>query len=177
LLVGDYIMVNRFVYSPTATDLERRLLPQREIRRGDVVVFKYPPEPEIDYIKRVVGVAGDTVELRSGYLHVNGQVVDEPYVQDSYRRNDPHKDYGPITVRPNHFMVMGDHRDASSDGRVFGQVPQNLMKGRALLVWWSFEEASSSGYLSLSERLKSWGVKARHFFTRSRWERCFNLIR
>jgi len=177
LLVGDYIMVNRFVFSPTASALERAILPQRPIRRGDVVVFKYPPQPEIDYIKRVIGVSGDTVELREGYLFVNGERVEEPYVKPAYRDNDPNKNYGPITVLPEHYFVMGDHRDQSADGRVFGQVPAALMKGRALLVWWSFEEESSSGYMTLSERLRSWGIKVRHFFTRSRWGRCFHLIR
>ena len=177
LLVGDYIMVNRFVYAPYEFGWERVILPHRDIRRGDVVVFKYPPEPEVDYIKRVIGLGGDTVELRDGYLYVNGEFVEEPYVQELYRTQDFHRSYGPITVEPGKFFVMGDHRNASADGRVFGQVDRALMKGRALLIWWSFEEKSSSGYMSTSERLKSWGVKARHFFTRSRWSRCFDLIR
>ncbi len=72
---------------------------------------------------------------------------------------------------------MGDHRNASADSREWGFVPQELMKGRALLVWWSFEEASSDGSMSLRQRLKSWGIKLRHFVDRSRWDRCFKLIR
>ena len=176
LLVGDYIMVNRFVYSPFDFGWERSLLPQRAVRRGDVVVFKFPPEPEIDYIKRVVGMPGERVELRDGHLYVDGEFLDEPYVQEFYRTQDYNKNFAPIEVLPDHFFVLGDHRNASADGRVFGQVPQALMKGRALLIWWSFEEASSSGYVSTSERLKSWGVKARYFLSRSRWSRCFTLI-
>ena len=77
LLIGDYIMVNRFVYSHGGTPLERALLPQRPIRRGDVIVFKQPDEPEVDFIKRVVGLPGDIIELRNGYLYVNDQVVEE----------------------------------------------------------------------------------------------------
>ena len=182
LLVGDYIMVNRFIYAPRLFDWETRLLPVRPIRRGDVVVFKHPPQPEIDYIKRVVGLPGDRVELRRGYLHVNGEPLDEPYVESnyryrhSYRAQDYIEDFGPVTVAPGHYFVMGDHRNASADSREWGYVPQELMKGRALLVWWSFEETSSDGSLTLGERLKSWGIKLRHFLTRSRWERCFKLI-
>lgn len=177
LLVGDYIMVNRFVFSPHVFDWERRLLPQRAIRRGDVVVFKWPTEPEVDYIKRVVGLPGETVELRDGYLYVDGTRVEEPYVKDEYRRTDRSRNYGPMRVRPGHFLVLGDHRNASSDGRVWGQVPSGLMKGRALLVWWSYEEEAASPYMSLGTRLKSWGSKLAHLFTRSRWSRCFKLIR
>ena len=183
LLVGDYIMVNRFIYAPKLFGLERALLPMREIRHGDVVVFKHPPHPEIDYIKRVVGLPGDRVELRRGYLYVNGEPVDEPYVENDYRfrriygAHEYIEDFGPVTVEPGHFFVMGDHRNASADSREWGFVPQELMKGRALLVWWSFEEASSDGSMTLGERLKSWGVKLRHFIDRSRWERCFMLIR
>lgn len=177
LLVGDYIMVNRFVFAPYAFEWERWLLPQRQIRRGDVVVFKWPEQPEVDYIKRVVGLPGETVELREGYLYVDGHRVEEPYVPDEYRRTDINRNFGPEPIAPGHYLVLGDHRNASSDGRVWGQVPQALMKGRALLVWWSYEEEAASPYMSLTTRLKSWGSKAAHLFTRSRWSRCFKLIR
>jgi len=176
LLVGDYIMVNRFVYSHGATPLERALLPQRSIRRGDVIVFKQPHEPEVDFIKRVVGLPGDIVELRNGYLYVNDQVVEEPYVTDEYRRRDRRKNWGPTQVLPEQYLVFGDHRDQSADSRFWGQVPRALIKGRALLIWWSYEEEGKV-YMSLPERLTSWGSKILHFFTRSRWSRCFMLIR
>lgn len=183
LLVGDYIMVNRFIYAPRLFGWEGSLLPVRTVRRGDVVVFKHPPQPEVDYIKRVVGLPGDRVELRRGYVYVNGEPIDEPYVKSDYRHSRIYgahgyvEEFGPVTVEPGHYFVMGDHRNASADSREWGFVPQELMKGRALLVWWSFEEASSDGSMSLGKRLKSWGIKLRHFLTRSRWERCFKLIR
>ncbi len=178
LLIGDYIMVNRFVYAPLASELERRLLPVRPIRRGDIVVFKQPDEPEVDFIKRVVGLPGDRIELRGGQLFVNGQRVEEPYVKEVYRRQDPKKNLGPVAVEPDHYFVLGDHRDASADSRFWGQVPRRLMKGRALLIWWSYDEPPGTKvYKSLPELLQSWGSKALHFFTRSRWERCLRLIR
>src|SRR5215470_187792 len=80
LLIGDHLLVNKFVFGPTATGLERTLLPIDPIRRGDVIVFKYPEEPERDFIKRVIGLPGDTIELRNKKVHVNGTPLSEPYV-------------------------------------------------------------------------------------------------
>ena len=80
LLIGDHLLVNKFVFGPAATALERALLPMRDIRRGDIVVFKYPDEPERDFIKRVIGLPGETIELRNKKVYVNGQPLDEPYV-------------------------------------------------------------------------------------------------
>jgi signal peptidase I len=177
LLIGDYIMVNRFVYAPHISDVEGALLPLRPIRRGDVIVFKQPREPEIDFIKRVIGLPGDVVQLRNGYLFVNGEAVDEPYVPDKYRYHDDKRNYGPVEVKPDQYLVFGDHRNHSQDSRYWGQVPRRLIKGRALLIWWSYDEEDAKIYMSLRERLGSWGSKALHFFTRSRWGRCFTLIR
>ena len=80
LLIGDHLLVNKFVFAPTADGVERALLPIRDIRRGDIVVFKYPDEPERDFIKRVIGLPGETLELRNKKVYVNGQPLDEPYV-------------------------------------------------------------------------------------------------
>ncbi len=174
LLIGDYIMVNRFVYAATTFDWESKLLPVRNVRRGDVVVFKYPPEPEIDYIKRVVGLPGDEVGLRQGRLYVNGEAVDEPYVSEGYRERE---NFGPETVPPDHYFVMGDHRNRSSDSRVWGPVPRQLIKGRALLVWWSYEEDPDAARRHGVDNLKAMFSKLVHFPWRSRWKRCFTIIR
>ncbi len=174
LLIGDYIMVNRFVYAPTSFEWEKKLLPVREIRRGDVVVFKFPKEPEIDYIKRVVGLPGDTVEIRRGYLYVNGELVDEPYVNDAYRHREI---FGPVEVAADGYFCMGDHRDRSQDSRYWGPVPRDLIKGRALLIWWSYKEDSADTNLRGVDQLRAMARKVLHFLTRTRWSRCFTLIR
>jgi signal peptidase I len=175
LLIGDYIMVNRFMYSPAWFDWEKKLLPVRDIRRGDVVVFKFPAEPEIDYIKRIVGLPGDTIEIRDGYLYVNGALINEPYVNASYRHGES---FGPLRVDGQSYFAMGDHRDRSADSRVWGFVPQSLVKGRALLIWWSYQEDSvEANPRGIVDGTKSIASKALHFFTRSRWSRCFTLIR
>jgi signal peptidase I len=175
LLIGDYIMVNRFMYSPALFEWEKKLLPVRDIRRGDVVVFKFPAEPEIDYIKRIVGLPGDTIEIRDGYLYVNGALISEPYVNASYRHGES---FGPLRVDGESYFAMGDHRDRSADSRVWGFVPKSLVKGRALLIWWSYQEDSvEANPRGVAESTRSIANKALHFFTRSRWSRCFTLIR
>ncbi len=176
LLEGDYIMVNRFVYAQPSFAWEKALLPTRELRRGDVVVFKQPREPEMDYIKRLIGLPGDVVEMRDGYVFVNDEKLEEPYVEETYRRRD-RSNYGPRRVLPNHYFVLGDHRDASYDSRSWGQVHRDLIKGRALLIWYSFPEDGDSHTADVGRQMKSWLEKAIYFIPRSRWSRCFTLIR
>ena len=177
LLIGDYIMVNRYVFSPANSAWEKALLPVRDVRRGDVIVFKFPEEPEIDYIKRVIGLPGDTIEIRRGIVYVNGQHVDDPYVKDAYRLGDQAgDDRAPFAVPGGHYWVMGDHRNRSSDSRVWGFVSRDLIKGRALLVWWSYTEGPNDINLRGMDQLKAIGSKVAHLITRSRWSRCFTLI-
>lgn len=176
LLEGDYIMVNRFVYAPTDWTWERALLPVRDPRRGDVIVFKQPQEPETDYIKRLIGLPGDVVELRAGHVWVNGQKLDEPYVQNAYRHHGT-VNFGPVAVREGHYFVMGDHRDQSYDSRDWGQVHRDLVKGRALLIWYSFPEDGDENGPGVRRQVRSVFEKLVFFFPRSRWGRCFDLIR
>ncbi len=173
LLIGDYIMVNRYVFSPADSAWERALLPVRDVRRGDVIVFKFPAEPETDYIKRVIGLPGDTLEIRKGFVYANGQRLDDPYVKSAYRLPDT---YAPFVVPEGRYWVMGDHRDRSSDSRVWGFVSRDLIKGRALLIWWSYTEGPNDINLRGMDQLKAIGNKVAHLFTRSRWGRCFTLI-
>jgi signal peptidase I len=175
LLIGDYIMVNRFVYAQQSFDWEKYLLPVRDPKRGDVVVFKQPNEPEVDYIKRLIGVPGDEVEIRRGHVYVNGEALDEPYLQDDYRRGVG--DFGPERVKADHYFMMGDHRNASYDSREWGQVRRGLVKGRALLIWYSFPEQTGTHTAGIKRQMKSWVEKAIFFLPRSRWSRCFMLIR
>lgn len=175
LLVGDYIMVNRFLYAPTSYDWECKLLPCRDVERGDVIVFKHPPDPKLDYIKRVIGLPGETVELRNGTVYVDGRRLDEPYVPEAYRLNDPKGNYPPTVVGEHSYLVMGDHRNKSSDSRVWGQVPAHLIKGRALLIWMSYDEAPRSPQTSAGETVRGWWSKIRHP-ERFRLRRFFDLI-
>lgn len=186
LLVGDHLIVNRMVFAPTVTGVERVLLPGRPIKRGDVVVFKFPKDPERDFIKRVIGLPGDQLELRRKQLHINGKPLEDswghysqPLSIDGQPAGDSRlEDYGPVTVPPDQYFMMGDNRDNSEDSRYWGTLPIDYVKGKALMVYWSYESdredyeqdgigATVSGAISVIT----------HFFTRTRWDRLLHQIR
>ena len=164
LLIGDHLLVNKFVFAPTLTSLERTLLPIDPIRRGDIIVFKYPEQPDRDFIKRVVGMPGETIELRNKKVYVNGTLLEEPYVHyifppdpednGSSARDLPDFDvtrtYGPVTVPDRHYFMMGDNRDNSQDSRYWGFLPEEYVKGKALFVYFSFgDDSSAAGTLNV----------------------------
>jgi signal peptidase I len=124
LLDGERIVVNKFVY---------RFQP---IERGDVVVFWYPRDPSVSFIKRVVGLPGDLVEIRSGHLLVNGLVAPEAYLPASFRDGDS---YPPTEVRKGYYFVLGDHRRSSNDSRSWGEVPEKYIYGRAVFRFWPLD--------------------------------------
>jgi signal peptidase I len=168
LLVGDHLIVNKMIFSPAATGLESALLPKRGIRRGDVVVFKYPDEPDRDFIKRVIGLPGDRLELRRKAIYINGEPLTEPYVHLAEPPSDSagvtgdlREFYGPVTVPANQYFMMGDNRDNSQDSRYWGFLPAHYVKGKALFIYFSFEEGSS-----LTRVLQG-----------TRWERLLDSVR
>jgi len=121
----ERIFVNKFVY---------RL---GEIKRGDIVVFWFPRDGSKSYIKRVIGLPGDVVEIREGVVLVNGQEVEENYVPDGYR---DHMSHPPVKVEPGHYYVLGDHRNASNDSRNWGTVERDRIYGKAVFVYWPLEK-------------------------------------
>lgn len=168
LLIGDHLLVNKFVFAPTMTGLEEAVLPIDSIRRGDIVVFKYPEDPERDFIKRVIALPGETIELRRKRVYIDEVILDEPYVRflvppDEAGEGafDVRVQYGPVTVPEGHYFMMCDNRDNSQDSRYWGFLPQEYVKGRALFVYFSFGE--ESGLSSL--------------VTGVRWKRIFHQIR
>ncbi len=174
ILIGDYILVNRWAYAPVSFGWERALVPSREIRRGDIVVFKQPQTPERDYIKRVIGVPGDTVEVaRNGEVFVNGDLLVEPYVNPLYAETRPHP---PTRVKPGHYFVMGDHRNLSSDSREWGQASEDLIKGKAFIVLLSTRPRAADGRPSEQVTLRSLGVKIYKLIFHSRWDRALRRI-
>jgi signal peptidase I len=188
LLIGDHLLVNKFMYAPTTSSLERALLPIGTIRRGDVLVFKYPVEPDRDFIKRVIGLPGETLELKEKRIFINGKPLDEPYVHflEEPRRNaelaevtssDVRENYGPVTVPPNQYFMMGDNRDNSADSRYWGFMPRDYVKGKALLIYWSYEsEREDYEDESASAAVKGFASVFMHFFTKTRWDRLGHLI-
>ena len=188
LLIGDHLLVNKFIDAPTATGLERTLLPIGQIRRGDVLVFKYPVEPDRDFIKRVIGLPGETLELKEKKIYINGKPIDEPYVHflEEPRRNaelsevtssDVRENYGPVKVPPNQYFMMGDNRDNSADSRYWGFMPRDYVKGKALLIYWAYEsEREDYEDESASATVKGLASVFMHFFTKTRWDRLGRMI-
>jgi signal peptidase I len=185
LLIGDHLLVNKFVFGPTAGKFERAVLPVRDIRRGDVIVFKYPDQPDRDFIKRVIGLPGETVEMRAKKMYIDGQPLDEPYVHflepvgeaQEVTSFDLRERYPPAVVPPNSYFVMGDNRDNSQDSRYWGFLPRDHIKGRALMIYWSYESGRED-YLDegVGATIKRMFSVVTHFFTKTRWERLFHQI-
>jgi signal peptidase I len=157
----------------------------RDIRRGDVIVFKYPDEPDRDFIKRVIGLPGETYELRAKKVYIDGQPLDEPYVHflepasdaQEVTSFDLRERYGPVRVPEGHYFVMGDNRDNSQDSRYWGYLPKDYVKGRALMIYWSYESGRED-YLDegAGATVKRLASVVTHFFTKTRWERLFHQI-
>ena len=187
LLIGDHLLVNKFVYGPPAGALDRALLPVRPVRRGDVIVFKYPEEPERDFIKRIIGLPGDTLELRNKKIFINGTALSEPYtffLQPAVEResdelsHDVRNNFGPVTVPPDHYFAMGDNRDNSQDSRYWGFLPRSYIKGRALVIYWSYagDEEEAGEPSGVGERIGRLVSVLAHFATRTRWSRMLRVI-
>ena len=192
LKVGDHIIVNKFVFGANASEVLEKLFPMRTIKRGDVIVFRYPENPETDYVKRVVALPGETVTIKGKRVIIDGKPLDEPYVVYEDKETVPDQrqaaflpepwrsrdHFGPLTVPAGHYFAMGDNRDHSYDSRYWGPVSRSLIKGRAFMVYWSFEpvERPVSGAGQTRERIRELASVARHFFTRTRWERSFFII-
>lgn len=170
LLVGDFLLVNKLVYGAELPFSGRRLPALRTPTRGDVIVFEFPEDRTKNFVKRLVGVAGDTLAMRDGVLYRNGQQVDERYVKhedassdvatDAFRwqrhhllasaspvgSNPPSRNnWGPLVVPERNYFVLGDNRDNSLDSRYWGFVPDSLMKGRPMVIYYSYSPDSSGG--------------------------------
>ncbi len=181
LLIGDHLLVNKFVYAPAATAAERMLLPVGEYQRGDVLVFKYPEDPERDFIKRLIGLPGETIELRQSRVFINGEPIAEPYLdamrQGGHMPPDIRATFGPQVVPEGHLFMMGDNRGDSQDSRYWGPLPVGYVKGRAFVLYWSYEsESEFYSDVGIGATLRRLGSAVTHFVTRTRWERLLRAV-
>ena len=190
LLVGDHLFVNRYIFGPRPSKLEQALLPGRDVRRGDIVIFRSPETPKIDLVKRCIGLPGDELRMVDKQLVLNGQEVDDDayaIYQDTsiYRSTGPYGAYqtrrdnwGPLLVPREHLFCLGDNRDHSHDSRFWGPVPMAHVKGRAVMVYWSYGGETPDGtWRGLGHRLKQLANTALGFVTKTRWKRTFKVIR
>jgi signal peptidase I len=188
LLIGDHLLVNKLVFGPTRTAFERTLMPVGTIKRGDVIVFKYPEEPDRDFIKRVIGLPGETLEVREKKVYINGKPLDEPYVHflqppstsselSEVTSFDVRERYGPVAIPADQYFMMGDNRDNSQDSRYWGFLSRDLIKGKALVIYWSYESGREDYQdNSTGAAIRGLGSVFVHFFTRTRWDRMFHQI-
>jgi signal peptidase I len=203
LLIGDHVFVNREQFAPRTRWLGP-ILPYRQIRHGDIVVFLSPAEPGLYVVKRIIGIPGDRIHLRDGVVYRNGQKLDEPYVihQDEagsnpYRDNFPlvapsefnnvtpdwelalpqHIEGDDLVVPPNSYFGMGDNRDVSLDSRYWGFIPEENVIGRPMFIYWSIETPAGQ-YLQreVSQRVGFLAHVVLHFFDETRWRRTFKVV-
>jgi signal peptidase I len=140
LLIGDHVLVNKLEYGPRFA--ARRLFDLRAPRRGDIVVFIWPKDRSKDFVKRVVAMGGETIEIRERRVIVDGTVRDDPYARWTDARSET-EHWGPVTVPPGHVFVMGDNRDSSYDSRFWGSVPVADLYGKVTVVYWSWDVANA----------------------------------
>ncbi len=185
LLVGDFLLVNKFVYAEPQFPLEKIILPRRDIHRQDIVVFKYPKELNKDFVKRVIAMAGETIEIKDKQVYINDSPITENYKvhEDTqvftkngyYRYDDTIRDnFGPVVVPPGQCFVMGDNRDNSMDSRYWSFLPMDNIKGRPWIIYFSYR-AERDAYLKtgFDDRLK----KFMSFIPKARWGRMLKVIR
>jgi signal peptidase I len=197
LLIGDHLLVDKLAYAPPGP-LSKHLLPYSDVKRGDIIVFRYPIDINQTFVKRVIGVPGDHIRLENKQVYLNGKKLVEPYKYhkteyiDSYRDNFPGEPNvgifppaqvmlercvvkGEVVVPDESYFAMGDNRDSSLDSRYWGFVPRKNIIGKPLIIYWSYDAPT--------ERLASPTVGfdhmmdlAQNFFTKTRWSRTFKLI-
>jgi signal peptidase I len=203
LLIGDHVFVNKFIFEGTGAWYDK-FLPYRDIRRGDIIVFKFPFDDHPHYVKRVIGLPGDRLRIVNGGVYVDGQLLHERYVvrdpayQDPYGDNFPPAnrealefvarrewaaqlfDYvhnGELVVPPNHYFAMGDNRDHSADSRYWGFVDRDSIMGKPMLIYWSVR-ATSADYRSrdASSALRGIGETLLHLRAQTRWNRMLREV-
>ncbi len=197
LLIGDHLLVDKLAYAPPGP-VSKYILPYTEVKRGDIIVFRYPVDIKQTFVKRCMGVPGDRIKLVNKQVYLNGVPLQEPYKVhktdyiDSYRDNFPgepnvpvdrfaidmlqnHVVNGEVVVPPNSYFAMGDNRDSSLDSRYWGFVPRENIIGKPLIIYWSYD-ASTEDLNNSSVSLKHILDLAENFFPKTRWRRAFMLV-
>ena len=143
LLIGDHLLVNKFLYGTRIPFTDKVIMPLEDPQRGDVIVFEFPEDTSKDFIKRSIGPPGDVVEMKDKALYRNGEKLVEPYIKHTDPSAQQRRDnFGPITVPAGKYFVMGDNRDESYDSRFWGFVDKDKIRGKAWMIYWSWDGPS-----------------------------------
>ncbi len=178
ILVGDHIFLNKALYGPQVPFTGWRLPALRPVRHGDIVAFRYPKDPELTFLKRVIALGGDRVEIRRDVVYLNGQPLTEPYVEHTRTKKPPYRENMRALVVPRGEMfVLGDNRDDSEDSRYFGPVPLDRVLGEPVCIYWSYN-APSAQWLddAPAHRLGFYVSLLPHLLSRTRWSRVGELL-
>jgi signal peptidase I len=197
--VGDHLLVDKLSYAPDGP-ITRHLLPYTPVKRGDIIVFRYPSDISENYVKRVIGVPGDHIHLVNKVVYLNGHPLTEPYVQHIFPNIQPYRDNfpnaaptpdepvqeralqviehdvwnGDLVVPPESYFAMGDNRDDSLDSRYWGFVPRENIIGKPLLIFWSYDAPEQDlEYFTANHFIDL----AKNFFVKTRWDRELKLVR
>lgn len=188
ILVGDRVLVDKFTIR-NGFEAGLPLLPTYQVQRHDIIVCKSPVQPEILLVKRVIGLPGETLEIRDKIVHIQGEPLAESYTTHSddriYPEGSPNPllpmdrdNYGPITIPENSYFVMGDNRDDSLDSRFWRFLPREHIVGRPLFIFWSYQDAPNAHLKSTPwELIQLYGERTLFFLTRTRWSRMGQLVR
>jgi len=192
LMVGDHLIVDKLCYAPSDS-FSRHFLPYQDVKRGDIIVFRWPGDIKQSYVKRVIGVPGDRIRIENKRVFLNGHAIDEPYTQFIDPEIRPYRDFfparpeggvsargvemlehsvvnGELVVPAESYFAMGDNRDNSSDSRYWGFVPRENIIGKPVLIFWSYDTSTEN---LMEFRLDHFADLAQNFFKKTRWERTF----
>lgn len=189
IMVGDHFFLDKIAFPANYPEFVRSYLPERSLERGDIVAFRAPGQGEIPFVKRLIGMPGDVIEIQDKNVSINGHPLSEPYkihvdrtlytdeiwTPEEFKIRD---NYGPARVPEDSYFVMGDNRDNSNDSRYWGFITREDMIGKPLFVYWSYAaDPYVPGRRTLMDRLKDYASIVGHFFTRTRWFRIGMMIR
>jgi signal peptidase I len=178
ILVGDHFFLDKVAFPANYPEALQKILPERTIRRGDLVAFWSPENPDLRLVKRVVALPGEEFGIRDGDVYINGEKLKEPYAAHSEPGvNWRSENFAPVTLPPDSFFMMGDNRDNSRDSRYFGVVQRKALIGKPTFVYWSYESDPYRGNRSLGQWAEHYVSMATHFFTRTRWARTGTVLR
>jgi signal peptidase I len=178
ILVGDHFFLDKVAFPGNYPEAVQSLLPERAIKRGDIVAFMSPETPGLRLVKRVIGLPGEQVGMRQGDIYINDEKLKESYTVHA----EPSgvwrsQNIAPITLPSDGFFMMGDNRDRSHDSRYFGVVQRKALIGKPLFVYWSYDSGEYKPDKSLGEWAEYYGSVAVHFLSRTRWDRTGTVLR
>jgi len=189
ILVGDHFFLDKFAFPANYPQFMNKVLPTREIRRGEIVAFKSPGDPKVPFIKRVIGLPGETLEIRDKTVYINGKELEESYKHfidpNIYERGSgipsdyiARDNFGPKVIPPNSYFMMGDNRDNSNDSRFWGVVDGKMVIGKPLFIYWSYDAPPyDPRSKTILEHAQEYISVAVNFFSKTRWGRTGKILR